>query len=52
MFNSMRDALVYALQWEDVKSLDDRNRLIIVRDLYLNAQDEREAISIINLWTN
>lgn len=51
MFDSMRDALVYALQWESVKSLDERNKLIIVRDLYLNAQDEKEAISIINLWT-
>lgn len=52
MFNDMREALVYALQWEKVKDLDDRNRLIIVRDLYLNAQNEKEARSIINLWTN
>ena len=50
MFKSIEDAKSYALQFSAVAELGDKDLNIIVKDLYLNAEDYIDARAIITKW--
>lgn len=51
MFDSIEEAENFALQYDVCRSLDKKDLKIVVKDLYLNAEDYKDANGIILKWT-
>ncbi|CAD5356099.1 protein of unknown function [Enterobacter cancerogenus] len=52
MFNSIEEAMQFMSLFSSTLELSAKDKMIIAKDLYLNAEDEKEAIGIVKKWTD
>ncbi|MFP5986975.1 hypothetical protein ACLE93_17325 [Enterobacter hormaechei] len=52
MFNSIEEAMQFMSHFSSTLELSAKDKMIIAKDLYLNAENEKEAIGIVKKWTD
>lgn len=52
MFNSIEEAMQFMSHFSSTLDLSAKDKMIIAKDLYLNAENEKEAVGIVKKWTD